>query len=149
MASPRSAGPALRRGPAGLIRRCPPPSWIHRAPQRSHHALGEGLTRMTMWGDSQTGHHATATSLVTPRSVGVRDWWRERRSVALLEPQARCLLTASVAAGMLSVFLQEGGSGQLTQRGLTQARAPAAVLEHPPDHHRTPSLGPLWLDALP
>jgi hypothetical protein len=59
----------------------------------------EQLTRITMWGDSQTGHHATATSLITPRSVGVRDWWRERRSVALLEPQARGLLTGSVAAG--------------------------------------------------
>jgi hypothetical protein len=59
MPKTRSAEPAVWSGSAGLIRRCSLPSWVHRAPQRSHHALGQGLTTMTIWNDLQVGHRDT------------------------------------------------------------------------------------------
>jgi hypothetical protein len=66
----RSAEPAVWCGSAGLIRRCSLPSWIHRAPQRSHHALGHGLTTMTIWNDLQVGHRDT-----TDLPSWLRDSW--------------------------------------------------------------------------
>jgi hypothetical protein len=49
---------------------CSLPSWIHRAPQRSHEALGQGLMTITICNESHTGHRCIATSLGSPRFVG-------------------------------------------------------------------------------